>query len=161
MNEQIKKTVITLLEGYPDIVRKIAVLRYELEHPTTVSPDEMISAMSFAHGDGTGHSTGQISNKTLYIAMNYQTEAARLTSESMDEVTRRLVPLEREIRRLEHHLGLLPLREQTIIRLHYFEGATWENICKALQIARSTANTVLNTAIDHLAELYEVIPESK
>lgn len=161
MREQLKTTVISLLAGYPDMMRKIAVLRYELEHPTAVSPDEMISAMSFAHGDGTGHSAGHISNKTLYIAMNYQTEAARLTRETMDEITRRLVPLEREIRRLEHHIGLLPAREQTIIRLHYFEGATWEYICKTLQVARSTANGVLATAIDHLAELYEIIPESR
>lgn len=161
MNEQIKKTVITLLEGYPDIMRKIAVLRYELEHPTTVSPDEMISAMSFAHGDGEGRQSGQISNKTLYIAMNYQTEAARLSGEAMDEITRTLIPLERELHRLEHHLNLLPERERTVIRMHYFEVATWGSICETLQVARRTANLLLESAVDRLASLYEVIPEVK
>lgn len=43
MNEQIKRTVISLLERYPDTVRKISVLRYELEHP---APDEMIDVPS-------------------------------------------------------------------------------------------------------------------
>ncbi|MEG2678552.1 MAG: sigma factor-like helix-turn-helix DNA-binding protein [Oscillospiraceae bacterium] len=138
--------------------RKIAVLRYELEHPATVSPDEMIEVLSFARGDGEGRISGHISNKTLYIAMNYQTEAARLSGETMDEIMRTLLPLERELHRLEHHLALLPEREQTIIRLHYFEGATWDHIKKTLQVARSTANSLLSTAIDHLAELYEIIP---
>lgn len=159
-NDKISQ-VTALLEGYPDMKRKIAVLRYELEHPATVSPDEMIEALSFAHGDGEGRPAGHVSNKTLYIAMNYQTEAARLSGEAMDEIMRTLLPLERELHRLEHHLALLPVREQTTIRLHYFEGASWEHIKKTLQVARSTANSVLSAAIDHLAELYEVIPENK
>lgn len=161
MNEQVKCSVIALLERYPDTMRKIAVLRYELEHPATVSPDEMISAMSLAHGDGEGRAAGHISNKTLFIAMNYQTEAARLSGEVLDEITRSLLPLEREIHRLEHHLRLLPERESTVIRMHYFEGASWGSICETLQVARRTANLVLEAAVERLASLYEVIPERK
>lgn len=153
--------VTALLEGYTDMRRKIAVLRYELEHPATVSPDEMIEALSFARGDGEGHSSGHISNKTLYIAMNYQAEAARHSSETMDEIARCLIPLEREANRLEHYLNLLPERDKIILRKHYIEGATWEEVADACGIARRTAHTALKTAIGRLAELYEIIPLSK
>lgn len=98
--------------------RKIAVLRYELEHPATVSPDEMIEALSFARRDSEGRGSGHISNKTLYIAMNYQTEAAQMSGQAMDEVVRQLIPLEREVNRLTHHVSLLSQRQGKIIRLY-------------------------------------------
>lgn len=152
-----KKQVMGLLERYPDTMRKIAVLRYELEHPATISPDEMIDALSFASGEGEGRSSGHVSNKTLYIAMNYQTEAARLSREAMDEITRRLIPLEREIGRLEHPLNLLPERERLVIRRHYLEGSSWDEIAKECNMTRRTAQTALWAAVAHLAELYELV----
>lgn len=42
--------VMTLLQNYRATKRKIEQLRYELEHPVRVSPDEMIEAMNFARG---------------------------------------------------------------------------------------------------------------
>ena len=44
--------VLTLLQSYRATKRRIEQLRYELEHPTRVTPDEMIEAMNFAKGDG-------------------------------------------------------------------------------------------------------------
>ena len=46
--------VTSLLQNYRTTKRKIEQLRYELEHPTRVTPDEMIEAMNFAKGDGEG-----------------------------------------------------------------------------------------------------------
>ena len=43
------KYVLKLLESYNERERKIAVLRYNLEHPTTVSRAEQIEAMNFRH----------------------------------------------------------------------------------------------------------------
>lgn len=157
MNKQITNVVISLLEQYHDTKRKIAVLRYELEHPATVSPDEMIRAMSFAHGDGEGHAAGHISNKTLYIAMNYQTEAARLSGENMDEIMRQLIPLEREVHRLEHHLSLLPSRAQTVLRMYYMEKMPWEAIAEALSSTPRTAQKLRVAAVAQLAELYSCV----
>lgn len=58
------KYVLKLLESYNERERKIAVLRYNLEHPAKVSRSEQIEAMNFGHGDGLDHSAGHISNKT-------------------------------------------------------------------------------------------------
>lgn len=146
--------VTALLEGYPDIKRKIAVLRYELEHPATVSPDEMIEALSFARGDEEGRSSGHISNKTLYIAMSYQTEAAQLSSEAMDEITRQLIPLEREINRLEHHVSLLTERQAAVIRLYYFEANPWERVAQMRGISVRAAQLIRNEAVRELVAMY-------
>ena len=90
------KYVLKLLESYNERERKIAVLRYNLEHPTTVSRAEQIEAMNFRHGDSLGHSAGHISNKTLYIALNYEEQAERMNAESAHEIAKELFALECE-----------------------------------------------------------------
>ena len=51
MNMEIRVHVLQLLEDYPERERKIALLRYEMEHPTQISLDEMIDSMTFSSGD--------------------------------------------------------------------------------------------------------------
>ena len=160
MNDTMKKYVRSLLERYPETIRKIALLRYEMEHPASITPEEMIDAMAFSRGEG-GGTVGRISNKTLYIAMNYQSMAARLNGENMDEIARRLLPLEREVERLTHYVALLPRRDSYIIRRHYFEDASWEEIAGELDIAVRTAQVTLKASIARLAEMYQFVAESE
>lgn len=94
MKENTKNLVMTLLQSYRATKRKIEQLRYELEHPTRVTPDEMIEAMNFAKGDGEGRPSGCVSNKTLYIAMNFQSAADEANASLTHDLVSRLVPLE-------------------------------------------------------------------
>ena len=51
MNAEMKNYVIKLLETYHDRERKIAVLRYDLEHPSEVGVTEQIEAMNYGSGE--------------------------------------------------------------------------------------------------------------
>ena len=62
---------------------------------------------SLGHGDGATHSKGHISNKTLYIALNYQEQTDRANAEVREEVVDRLIALEREQERLAYYIALL------------------------------------------------------
>ncbi|WP_326202884.1 hypothetical protein [Dysosmobacter sp.] len=88
-----KNYVINLLETYHDRERKIAVLRYNLAHPAKVSTTEQIETMTYGHGDGLGHTKGRVSNKTLYIALNYEEQAARMNAEVTSEIANELFEL--------------------------------------------------------------------
>ena len=90
MSAEMKKYVIELLETYHDRERMIAVLRYELEHPDKISGAEQIEAMTYGHGDGIGGTKGHISNKTLYIALNYEEQAERLNTTAIKEIAEEL-----------------------------------------------------------------------
>lgn len=81
MREDIRMKVLDLLKTYPDNMRKIAQLNYELAHPSQISATEMLEAMAFKKGNGERHSVGEVSDKTLYIAMNYRNEAFRKNRE--------------------------------------------------------------------------------
>ena len=80
--------VMTLLQNYRATKRKIEQLRYELEHPARVSPDEMIEAMNFAKGDGEGRPSGSVSNKKIYIAMNLQSASYESNSSLKQDLVR-------------------------------------------------------------------------
>lgn len=155
MSQNVRSTVLRLLKGYPTMQRKIALLRYEMEHPSYVTPEEMIGTMNFAKGEGSGLETGHVSNKTLYIALNYQQRADQENADMMNELAARLLELERDERRLEHHVALLDRRKADVIRLSYFEQKSWEEVGKALGVAIRTAQIIRRQAVDELVKMYE------
>ena len=124
------KYVLKLLESYNERERKIAVLRYNLEHPAKVSRSEQIEAMNFGHGDGLDHSAGHISNKTLYIALNYEEQTERMNAESAHEIAKELFALECEQRRLTYFIGLLDKRQAEVIRLVFGRNSHEGSCCQ-------------------------------
>ena len=103
MNAEMKNYVIKLLETYHDRERMIAVLRYDLEHPAKVNSSEQIEAMNYRRGDDIGNVKGHISNKTLYIALNYEEQAGRLNAEAAREVADELFGLEQQQKKLLYY----------------------------------------------------------
>lgn len=155
MNTDMKKQVTKLLETYPDRERQIALLHYEMQHSARISPEEMIDGMALGHGDGMGGSgKGRISNKTMYIALNYQEQMDRMNTEAANEIAQRLLELEGEQDRLRYYVFLLETREADVIRSFYIEGISWEEITQKIGVALRTVHKIKNRAIDHLAEMY-------
>ena len=114
----------------------------------------MIETMSFGHGDGTGKTPGHISNKTLYIALNYQECAERANSKAVDEIASKLFELERERDRLLHFISLLKPKERAAIELYFFEQKTNEEMADSMGISARTAKAIKRQAIDTLCEIY-------
>lgn len=152
-----REQVQELLEQYPELVRKISILRFELQRPPAISPEEMIDTMNFTHGHGEGHVSGVVSNKTMYIALNYREKSERVNRERLDEIASRLVPLERKLERLEHYVSLLNDRMARVIRLCYFEEQSWDAISSQLGVSIRSAQYLKNTAVEKLTEMYEFV----
>lgn len=152
---EVRLHVVQLLESYHEREQKIALLRYELAHPVNITQNEVIDSMSLGHGDSMTYSRGHISNKTLYIALNYQERAKQLNADSRNEIVRQLTELEHEQDRLTYYVSILepPLRE--IIQDAYFKGKSWDDIAKKFEVARRTAHKIRKRAIERLTALYE------
>ncbi len=148
--------VASLLESYHKRMQEISLLHYELEHPARVSTDEMIGAMSLSHGDRGVRSNGHVSNKTLYIALNYQDKTEKINSDTKEEIIKRLVSLEHEQERLAYYVSLLDAQQKTAIIRFYFEGVSWDEIAQELQVAVRTTYKIKKRALDRLADLYEL-----
>lgn len=155
MNTSLKKHIVNLLESYFKREQQIDLLHYEMQHSAHISPEEMINVMSLGHGDSVGGSSkGHISNKTMYIALNYQEKMDRMNAEAANEIAKRLLELEAEQDRLRYYVSLLEGREAQVLRRTYFEGCSWEAAAKELKVALRTVHKIKNRAIDHLTDLY-------
>lgn len=155
MNSDMKERMVSLLEDYSKRERQIALLHYEMQHTVRISPEEMINTMALSHSDGMGGSSkSHISNKTMYIALNYQEQMERMTTETTNEIAQRLLELETEQDRIRYYVSLLEKREATVIRSFYIESRSWEEIAQEIDVALRTVHKIKSRAIKHLAELY-------
>lgn len=155
MNTNVKAYVIDLLESYSTRERQIAVLRYALEHPVEIRDDEMIETMNFAHGDGSGvRSGGHISNKTMYIALNYHDQAKDLNRKEADDTARQLVELEQEQDRLKYYISLLEERQALVIQLSYAQRVPQDKVAAELGVSVRTVQSLKSKAVAALTEMY-------
>lgn len=154
MANEMKVYVLELLENYHKRAREIALLRYELAHPVRVTEDELIEAMSYAHQDGVGRPEGHISNKTLYIALNYREQAGRLNTENVGEISAKLTRLEREQARLEYYISLLEPRQEQVLRRLYLERMPREKAADEFGLSVRRLQEIRVQAIEGLAEMY-------
>ena len=157
-----KERVILILENYHERERQIALLHYEMQHTAHVSPEEVIDTMSLGHSDSTGGSSkGHISNKTMYIALNYQEQMDRMNAEAASEIAQRLLELEKEQDRIRYYVSLLEKRKANVIRLFYIEQMTMDNVEKEMHLSAKTLRKLKNQAVDALAAMYEFAANGK
>ena len=153
MDMETKAYVVTLLESYQKRSKQIELLHYELSHPVRISENEMIGALALTHNDEGGG--GHASDKTLYIALNYQERTDQVNNSASKEVIEHLVALEQEQERLKYYVSLLAERKANVIRLTYFEGCTQENVAAKMGLAKRTIQLLKAQAIDELVTMYD------
>lgn len=111
--------------------------------------------MSLGHGDGMGGSgKGHISDKTMYIALNYQERVDRMNTEAENKIAWRLLKLEAEQDQLWYYVSLLETREAEVLRLTYFEKTSQDTISELLGVVPRTMRRIKKEAIEKLAEMY-------
>ena len=154
MSAEMKEYVLNLLDTYQERERKIAVLRYELAHPAMVSDTEQIEMMAYGRGDGSGCTKGRVSNKTLYIALNYEEQTERMNVEAASEIANELFVLEQSQKKLMHYIGLLEKRQADVIRLAFLEKVPTKDIAAQYGLTQRTIDRIKKTAVECLVEMY-------
>ena len=134
MSAEMIKKVENLLKSYREREWKIAVLQHKMKNPVRVTETEVAEAMNYAHGDGQGHTPGRVSNKTLYIALNYKEQAERLNTEAAETIAAELFVLEHEHERLKLYISLIDKREAEVLMLLYSEKESAVNVQRDLVI---------------------------
>lgn len=152
--DNIKTMVMSLLTQFRETQRYIEALRYELEHPSTISEEDMIDVLTFGHGDHQGTPKGSISNKTLYIALNYRDKAQQENERAKNEIAVRLAMLEKQQERLLYYIGLMDERDSELIRMTYMDGLDNDQIAAKLSVSVRTVRTRRTKAIELLCELF-------
>ena len=157
MDNDMRAYVVNLLETYQERERKIAVLHFELDHAAQASKNEMLETMALGHGDGSGRMDGRISDKTLYIALNYQNRIDKLNADTKEEIVIELVKLEDKQKRLSYYMSLLEERQAETLRLSYIKKLPQEKVAEALELSVRTVQTLKAKALSDLVEMYQFV----
>lgn len=152
MVKDMSQYVLSLLENYPRMIRKIELMRYELRFAKAVTPQEMIEVMTYAK-KGT-QVAAEMPRDVPGIALSYRDIADRLNQETVNEALDAYLGLLREQDRLHYYVNLLSAREREVITEYYFNQRSWSEISKALGISSRTAYAIRSQAIDELATMY-------
>ncbi|MBS1450550.1 MAG: sigma-70 family RNA polymerase sigma factor [Oscillospiraceae bacterium] len=152
MVKDMSQYVLSLLENYPQMIRKIELMRYELRFASAVTPQEMIEVMTYAKKEIQGGA--EMPHDVPGIALSYRDLAARLNQETANEALDAYLVLLREQDRLHHYVNLLSTRECEVITKYYFNQRSWNEISKALGISSRTAYAIRSQAIAELATMY-------
>jgi len=152
-----KQKMAALLKSYPRKVRQLEQLCHELEDPPRVSGYDVIDCLSMGSPVIGGGKSGQISDRTMMIALQYQEEAQKLNAETAAQIKGELQTLVAEIARLERYISLLNERQKEIIQRRYFEGQSWSDIEAELGLSRGTLNAERSRALDTLVSMYQFI----
>lgn len=152
MVKDMKQYVLSLLENYPQMIRKIELMRYELRFTKTVTPQEMIEVMTYAKKGTQG--AAEMPRDVPGIALSYRDVTERLNREMISEALEMYMSLLREQDRLLHYVNLLSAREREIITAYYFDQRSWSEISKSLGISPRTAYAIRSQAIDELVTMY-------
>lgn len=160
MNTKLRDYVVGLLESYRFDVRKRDLLRFELAHSRDISDAEVLETMALAKGDSIGTSSGYISDKTFYIAVNYQEKAERLNQEKATSISEELVPLEQKLSRLEYCVGQLLQSQAAVIRSLYFEKKDLKSLALEMHISERTVQRHRDSAVSELVSMYETLQKA-
>ena len=152
MEKDMNQYVLSLLENYPQMIRKIELMRYELRFAKAVTPQEMIEVMTYAK-KGT-QVAAEMPRDVPGIALSYRDVTERLNQEMISEALEMYMSLLREQDRLLHYVNLLSAREREIITAYYFDQRSWSEISKSLGISPRTAYAIRSQAIDELVTMY-------
>ena len=155
MSAESRDKVVNLLETFHEREQKIALLEYELMNFPRASPDEVIDGMGLGHSGGLAPPSGCISNKTLFIALNYQDRTEQINKETLNDILDELGEVESVQSRLTYYVSILAPQQKKVIRRFYFEGRSWEEIAKEVKVALRTVHKIKNRALDKLAEFYD------
>ena len=113
--------------------------------------------MSLAYWEGDSCPGGHASDKTLYIALNYQNRTEEANQIGADEVVEQLVDLEREQERLKYYVSLLEERQEKVIKLFYFEGMNQDEAAEQMAVSVRHIRSIKAKAINELVSMYEYV----
>ena len=96
---KIREQVIDDLKQYPELKKKVILLRYEQEHPAKISDSEVIDSMALSRPVSDGiRPAGFISDKTMRIATQFRDKKDRLNQETIMKTNYPVTPRQKRSR---------------------------------------------------------------
>ena len=159
---KIREQVIIDLKQYPELKRRVILLRYEQEHPARISDGEVIDSMALSRPVSEGiRPAGFISDKTMRIATQFRDRKERLNQETIMEIAQELHSVEQQLSKLEFYVSQLEEKQAEVIRKYYFESKTWGELQREMHLSPRTLLKRRDDGLDALVSIYSYLGQVK
>lgn len=158
----IRAQVIEDLKSYPELKKKVVLLRYEQEHPARITDGEVLDSMALSRPVSNGiRPSGYISDKTMLIATQFRDKADRLNQQTIMEIAKELHDVELQLAKLEFYVSQLDQKQAEVIRKYYFERKTWGELQREMHLAPRTLIKRRDDGLDALVSIYSYLGKVK
>ena len=141
---KIRAQVIEDLKSYHLLKKKMALLRFEQEHPAKVSDEEVIDSMALSRPVSENiRTSGFISDKTMRIAAQFRDTRDRLNQETSMEITK-----------LDFYVSQLEEKQAEVIQKYYFERKTWNELQLEMHLSPRTLLKRRDDGLEALVSMY-------
>lgn len=152
---KIRAQVIEDLKSYHLLKKKMALLRFEQEHPAKVSDEEVIDSMALSRPVSENiRTSGFISDKTMRIAAQFRDTRDRLNQETSMEITQELHAVEQQIAKLDFYVSQLEEKQAEVIQKYYFERKTWNELQLEMHLSPRTLLKRRDDGLEALVSMY-------
>ena len=154
-----REYVIQQLQEHNKIRKEISVLEFELKALLTMNSNDLIESMTFVPSVTETVQSSSISDKTASIALNYQQVYQTQVHETVQQILVQLNESKLQVERLEFYISTLAPEISEILRQHYFDELTWEEIANRNCSCLRTIKNRRERGIEYLAKLYEKLAD--
>lgn len=154
-----REYVIQQLQNHNKIRKEISVLEFELKALLPINSNDLIESMTFMHLAAETVQSSSISDKTASIALNYQQVSQMQIHEAVQQILAQLNESKLQVERLEFYLSTLTPEISDILRQHYFDELTWDEIANRNCSCLRTIKNRRERGIEYLAKLYEKLAD--
>ena len=154
-----REYVLRQLQDHNKLRKEISVLEFELKALLPIDSNDLIETMTFMQPATETVQSSSISDKTASIALNYQQVGQTQVHEAVQQIFAQLNESKLQVERLEFYLSTLAPEISDILRQHYFDELTWEEIANRNCNCLRTIKNRRERGIEHLAKLYEKLAD--
>lgn len=150
----VREYVLQQLRDHNQIRKEITVLEFELKALLPLDTSDLIESMTFTHPAAEAVQNNNISDKTAVIALNYRHVGQMQSHEAIQPICEQLEIYRLQADRLELYISTLNPEIAAVLRQHYFDGLTWEEIADRSNNCLRTVKNRRERGIERLVELY-------
>lgn len=148
--------VEVIIRDYHKMKKQLNIAKFQLEHFSGVSDDDIIESMSFSHPVGERVSGGGISDKTAKIAMSLEARKEQLNRDLYDFYYQEYKSLYEKLSFFDYALSQLSDDLPLIMYDLFIQKSTWDDLSAKYHVCNSMIGKYRKKAIKELTDIYEV-----
>lgn len=143
-----------IIRGYHQMKKQLNIAKFQLEHFSGISEEDVIESMCFSHSEGERISTNSISDKTAKTALNFEKRKEQLNDDLYNFYFKEYKELSEKISFFEYAISQLSGDLPSIVLDLFINKCTWDDLSAKYHVSKAMIGKYRKKAILELTDIY-------